>query len=116
MQPGLLGATIIVFTIIAVFEIGTVLIKKRQSKLCFYKFYKDKLEYRDTCFRKKIKEIKYSDFKEIRYNQGYIQSKFNVGEIYISTNSKNFFNRFLILKLVPNVEENYEKIVKIFNT
>lgn len=84
--------------------------------MCVYKFYKDKLEYRDTYFRKKTKEVNYSDFKEIRYSQRFIQSKFNLGEIYISTNSKNLFNRFLILKLIPDVEENYEKIVKLFNT
>lgn len=115
MQKGLLIPTIIVFAMVSIFEITSTLIRKKLSKSCFYKFYADKLVYRDTYFRKKTKEVNYTEFKEIRYNQGYIQSKFNLGEIYISTNSKNLFNRFLILKLVPDVEENYEKITKIFN-
>lgn len=116
MQQGLLIPTIIVVAIISIFEVISTLIKKNLSKSCYYKFYKDKLIYRDTYFRKKAKEVSYSNFKEIRYLQGFIQSKFNLGEIYISTNSKNLFNRFLILKLIPDVEENYEKITKIFNT
>lgn len=116
MQQGLLIPTIIVFAMISMFEIISTLIRRKLSKSCFYKFYEDRLVYRDTYFRKKAKEVDYKSFKEIRYNQGFIQSRFNIGEIYISTNSKNFFNRFLILKLIPDVEENYEKITKIFNT
>lgn len=115
MQKGLLIPTIIVFAIISIFEITVTLIKRNLNKFCFYKFYEDKLIYRDTYFRKTEKEINYADFKEIRYNQSFTQSKFNIGDIYIYTNSKNIFNRIIILKLIPNVEENYEKITKIFN-
>lgn len=65
--------------------------------------------------RKKIREIKYTEVKEVRYNQSFLQSRFNLGDIYIQTNNKNIFKRVVVLKFVTNVEKEYERIVKIFN-
>lgn len=44
-----------------------------------------------------------------------MQSKFNIGELWILTNNKNFFKKILMFKSIPNIEQEYEKIVKIFN-
>lgn len=107
----------IIATIIAVVLVTVItLLKSKRNKKYFYRFYTDKLIYRNTFFSKKTKEINYNEFKEVRYNQSFLQSKFNLGEIYILTNNKNFFKRILALKSIPNVEKNYEKIVKLFNT
>ena len=115
-QQGMLIPALIVFGIMAAIQVGITLIRKKQSKKFFYKFYQDRLVYRDTYFLNKIKEVSYTEFKEIKYYQGFVQSKFNVGQIYIITNSKNIFKNSIELKLIPNLEENYEKIIEIFNT
>lgn len=104
-----------VFCIFLVGAIICLVIKNKVNKGYYYKFYKDRLEYKNTLFSKKSKELKYEDFKEIRYNQGYIQSKFNLGELLILTNNKNFFKRVFIFKSIPDIKDNYEKITKIFN-
>ncbi len=109
----------LVNTVIAsIFVIITVVIiiflKSKRNNKYFYRFYSDRFTYIDTFWGRKAKVVKYSDFKEVRYNQGYLQSKFNVGEIYILTNRKNLFDRILLLKSIPDVEKNYEKILKIF--
>lgn len=107
----------IIATIIAVVLVTVItLLKSKRNKKYFYRFYKDKLVYKNTYFGNKVKEVNYNEFKEIRYNQTFIQSKFNLGEIYILTNNKNIFKKILTLKSIPNVEKNYEKIVEMFNT
>lgn len=108
---------VIIATIIAVVLVTVItLLKSKRNKKYFYRFYKDKLVYKNTYFGNKVKEVNYNEFKEIRYNQTFIQSKFNLGEIYILTNNKNIFKKILTLKSIPNVEKNYEKIVEMFNT
>lgn len=92
-----------------------ILLKKGRNKKYFYRFYADRLVYRDRFFTNKTREIMYSDFKEVRYNQGLLQSRFHLGELYILTNNRNFLNKIVHLKNVPNVEKNYEKIVELFN-
>lgn len=107
---------VIIATIIAVIIVTLIIIlKSKRNKKYFYRFYKDKLVYKNTYFGNKTKELNYNEFKEIRYNQTFIQSKFNLGEIYILTNTKNIFKKILTLKSIPNVEKNYERIVKLFN-
>lgn len=108
---------VIIATIIAAILVTLIIIlKSKRNKKYFYKFYTNKLVYKNTYFGNKAKEVNYNEFKEIRYNQTFIQSKFNLGEIYILTNNKNIFKKILTLKSIPNVEKNYERIVKLFNT
>lgn len=93
-----------------------IFLKSKRNKAYFYRFYTDKFAYCDTFFKNKVKEVDYQTFKEIRYNQSFWQSKFNLGEIYILTDNKNIFKKIITLKCVPNVVENYEKIIKLFNS
>lgn len=107
----------IVATLLAIAIVAVVItLKKKRNEKYFYRFYTDKFIYHDTFFKNKNKEANYQDFKEIRYNQSFWQSKFNLGEIYILTNNKNIFKRIITIKAVPDVEKNYEEIVKLFNT
>lgn len=106
---------IIVFFIFLICSCIGLFINKKSYEKYYYRFYKNRLEYCNSFFWKKVIEVKYEDFKEIKYNQGYMQSKFNQGELWILTNNKNFFKKILMFKSIPNVEQEYEKIVKIFN-
>ncbi len=108
-------SAIAVFVITLIASIVVLILKRKVNEKYYYRFFSDRLEYRDTFFNKKKKIIKYEDFKEIRYNQGYMQSKFNLGELWILTRNKNFFKRIVIFKSIPNVEKEYKKITEIFN-
>lgn len=103
------------FIITLIASIVVLLLKRKVSEKYYYRFYTDRLEYRDAFFNKNEKVIRYEDFKEIRYNQGFMQSKFNVGELWIITRNKNFFKRIVIFKSIPNVEKEYKQIIEIFN-
>ncbi len=92
-----------------------LVLKRKINDKYYYRFFSDRLEYRDTFFNKNKKVIKYEEFKEIRYNQGFIQSKFNLGELWILTRNKSFFKKVVIFKSIPNVEKEYGRITEIFN-
>lgn len=109
-------SAIAVFIITLIGSIVVLVIKRKVNYQYYYKFFSDRLEYRDTFFNKNKKVIKYEDFKEIRYNQGFIQSKFNLGELWILTRNKSFFKKVVIFKTIPNVEKEYKRIIGIFNS
>lgn len=114
-QQGMLKNVIITGIVALVLYLAFLRFKIKRNKKCFYRFYNDKLVYCNTYFIRKIKQIKYSEMKEIRYSQGFIQSKFNLGEIYILTNG-NILNKIINFNNIPNVKKNYEKILSLFNT
>ena len=109
-------ACIVVFLIMTVIQLFILVFKIKRNKAHFYRFYDDKLVYQNKFFGKKSEELEYNEFKEIRYMQGFMQSRFNIGDIYINTRSKNVFNKIFIISSIPDVEKNYQKIVKLFNT
>ena len=116
MQPAMTKNIIIISIALVIICVIVMLLKSRRNKLYFYKFYPDRFKYRNTYFGNKVKEIKYKEIKEVRYNQTFLQSKFNLGELCIITNDKNILKRILFLKSIPNVQKNYERIVNLFNT
>ena len=103
-------SAIAVFIITLIGSIVVLVIKRKVNYQYYYRFFSDRLEYRDTFFNKNKKVIKYEDFKEIRYNQGFIQSKFNLGELWILTTNKSFFKKVVIFKPIPNIIKNYWNI------
>lgn len=80
-------------------------------KKFYYKFYKNKLVYHNSMWRKNPREVSYEDLKEIRYNQSFIQNKFNTGEIYIHMG----IYRMITLSYIENVEKQYDDLCKLFN-
>lgn len=106
----------IISGIIILLIFGTfVVLKCARNKKYFYKFYTDKFTCSNRFFSNKIKEIRYENIKDIRYSQGFLQSKFNLGEIYIETKHTPVFMKITALKNVPNVKKNFEKISEIVN-
>lgn len=114
--PNMLFKTISTAVIIAIFVFCfTALRRKHHNRLYFYRFYPDRLIYRDTFFNKKVKEIKYKNIKDIKYSQSFLQVFFKLGEITIITNDKNIMKKVIYLKLIPNVEKNYKRIEEVLN-
>lgn len=114
-QPNMIKNIVITAIAIIMIALIILLFKSKCSKSFFYEFYPDRLKYKDTYFSKKVKELKYSEITEIRYNQTFLQSKFNLGEIDFLTSSKNIFKKVVSLTSVSNVKEKYERIVELFN-
>lgn len=74
-------------------------------------FYSTKLIYERVLFLKKRKvEISYSDIKQISYNQTRFEKIFNIGTIYIKTNSKNILERNIYIDSIKNVKKVFETI------
>lgn len=115
-QPKMLFNTICAtIVLILIFLCFLLLRRKHYNRLYFYRFYSDRLRYRDRYFSKKIKEIKYKNIKEIKYNQTFTQSRFKIGEITLITNDKNLLKKVVFLKAIPNVEKNFERIGEILD-
>ncbi len=116
MQPAMKKNIIIISIALIMICVIVMLLKSKRNKSYFYRFCSDRFEYFNTYFGNKVKEIKYEEIKEVRYNQTFLQSKFNLGEIIIITNDKHILKKMLFLQSIPNVQKNYERIVNLFNT
>ena len=78
-----------------------------------FKFYKTKLIYEYTFFKKESKIIKYKDIKEVTYSQTFWERIFNLGQIQIKTNSGNIFNNGIDIDCIEDVEKVFDDIKKI---
>lgn len=93
-----------------VFLILSTIYNKLKYNANVYKFYDDKIIYKDSFINKETKRIKYSDIKEVRVNQMFLQIPFRLGTIVISTNSGKFFDNGILIFGVKNLNETYQKI------
>lgn len=101
-------------TALLVFILGWAIyfgVNNAKHKKFYYRFYKNKLVYHNSIWRKKPREVSYEELKEIRYNQTFMQNKFNTGEIYIHMG----ICRMIILSYIENVEKQYDDLCKLFN-
>ncbi|MDR0979264.1 MAG: PH domain-containing protein [Lachnospiraceae bacterium] len=87
---------------------------KIKYKKYYYRFYENKLLYRNSLWTRKGSEIPYSEIKEIKYFQGFTQKRFNIGDMQIATFSMNIFKKIIFIQFVENPKETYEKITQIF--
>ena len=90
-----------------------MLIKKMKIESYVFKFYKTKLIYEYTFFKKESKIIKYKDIKEVTYSQTFWERIFNLGQIQIKTNSGNIFNNGIDIDCIEDVEKVFDDIKKI---
>lgn len=77
--------------------------------------YKTKLVITRGIFKKKVKEIPYSEIEEISYTQGNMNKVFNNGNVVIKRNTRNLLERTVIIEAVKNVSEVFDKIKEIYN-
>lgn len=106
---------LVMVVIYIVFIILSTIYNKLKYNANVYKFYDDKVIYTDSFINKESKRIKYSDIKEIRINQMFLQIPFKLGTIVISTNSGKFFDNGILIFGVKNVNEVYQKIEDIID-
>lgn len=90
-----------------------MLIKKMKIESYVFKFYKTKLIYEYTFFKKESKIIKYKDIKEVTYSQTFWERIFNLGQVQIKTNSGNIFNNGIDIDCIEDVEKVFDDIKKI---
>lgn len=77
--------------------------------------YRTKLEISKGFFKKKVKEIPYSEIEEISYKQGNMNRLFKNGTIAIKRNTHNIMEKNTYIEAVANIEEVFEKIKEIYN-
>lgn len=115
IKANLLLQYLVMAGIYIIFLIGSTIYNKLKYNSNVYKFYEDKVIYTDSFINKETKRIKYSDIKEIRINQMFLQMPFKLGTIVISTNSGKFFDNGILIFGVKNVNEVYKKIGDILD-
>ena len=76
--------------------------------------YNTKLVYTKGKFKKKTKEISFSEIEEISYRQGSMQKPFNIGSIIINKKTKNIINKIIIIDSVKDVDTVFENIKNVF--
>lgn len=106
---------LIIAIVYMVFLVGSTIYNKLKYDANTYSFYKDKVIYTDSFFHKEQKEIKYTDIKEIRYNQLFLQIPFKIGDITLSTNSGKFLDNGIHIWGVKDIQNEYQKLIKILD-
>lgn len=76
--------------------------------------YNSKLVYVHGRFKKKIKEIPYSEIEEMFYNQGNMQKMFNVGTIVIKRRTRNILEKFTYIESIKNIDQVFGQMQEIF--
>lgn len=76
--------------------------------------YSYKLTYTKGVFRKKTKQISFSEIEDISYQQGSIQKPFNVGTIIIKKKTRNILDKFIMIESVKDVGKVFENIKNAF--
>lgn len=104
------GITIIV--IYLAYLIGITIYKVKAYKSSEYKFFKDKLIYNNK-INPEFVELKYTDLQEIKWSQTFFQGLFKMGILIIKTNNKKLTKRYILIRNVKDVSEQYDKIVEI---
>ena len=69
-----------------------------------------KINEKIVFFKKREIEISYSDIKRISYNKTRFEKIFNLGTIYIKSNTKNILDRNIYIDSVRDVEKVFETI------
>ena len=115
-RPNMLLTTILsaIIIFIGIF-IYIALSRKHNNRYYYYRFYPDRLVYRNSFLNKKVKEIMYKDIKDVRYSRTFWQTIFKIGDITIITKDKTVMKKIRFLKLIPDVEKNYNRIENLLN-
>lgn len=101
---------ILLFTLLGI----KLIIKKRIAvgTKCF--FYEKKVVYTfDFLFIHRKKVLKYSEIKDITYNQKKIQKKFGLGSINVFSKKSGFIFNGFIIEDVANIDEVVKKLVQL---
>ena len=112
---GLWKYVVIAACLFVIYEICYLIYLKFSISAVSCTMYRTKLNITRGIFRKKVKEIPYSEIEEISYTQGNMNKVFNNGNIVIKRNTRNLMERTVCIEAVKNVEDVFEKIKEIYN-
>ena len=65
-------------------------------------------------FKKRSREIPYTEVEEVFYTQGNMEKLFGLGTIVIKRRTRNIIDRNIYIESVPNVKEVFGKIEEVF--
>jgi membrane protein YdbS with pleckstrin-like domain len=111
-----MGINFVVLASLAIFVLIYIIYlvyTKRKYKKYYYRFYENKLVYRNSLWSRKGVEIPYTDIKEIKYFQGFTQKRFGIGDLQIITFGMNIFKKMIFMQFIENPKETYEELTNI---
>ena len=109
----LIGYGVAILVVYIVYLIINAVYNKIKYRNSYYKFYSDKLVYNNKIKDDNEKEVKYTEFTQIKYGQTFLQTVFKLGTIMIYTNNKNLTQKIIFINGVKDVKVVYEKILKV---
>ena len=109
----LIGYGVAILVVYIVYLIINAVYNKIKYRNSYYKFYNDKLIYNNKIKDDNEKEVKYTEFTQIKYGQTFLQTVFKLGTIMIYTNNKKLTQKIIFINGVKDVKVVYEKILKV---
>ena len=109
----LIGYGVAISVVYIVYLIINAVYNKIKYRNSYYKFYNDKLIYNNKIKDDNEKEVKYTEFTQIKYGQTFLQTVFKLGTIMIYTNNKKLTQKIIFINGVKDVKVVYEKILKV---
>lgn len=109
----LIGYGVEILVVYIVYLIINAVYNKIKYRNSYYKFYNDKLIYNNKIKDDNEKEVKYTEFTQIKYGQTFLQTVFKLGTIMIYTNNKKLTQKIIFINGVKDVKVVYEKILKV---
>ena len=97
------------------YEICYLLYLKGSISRVICTMYSTKMVISRGIFKKKVKEIPYSEIEEISYKQGNMNRLFKNGTIVIKRDTHNIMEKNTYIEAVKDVDEVFEKIKEIYN-
>lgn len=105
---------LLIAVIFSVFGIGYLIYLKAKINSGICTLYQTKLVFQYGIFRKKVKEIPYSEIDEIYYRLGNAQQLCKVGTIVVKKKTMNLLDKFVYIESVKNIETVFGKIEEVF--
>ena len=106
---------VIIMLLILIKTIVSIIVQSVQYKHISYKFFKDHMVYEDDFLNQRVKNIDYSNIKELEIRRTVLDRILGFGVIIIYTNAENKRNNGMVIYGIKNPDEMYTKINKIVN-
>lgn len=106
---------VIIMLLILIKTIVSIIVQSVQYKHISYKFFKDHMIYEDDFLNQRVKNIDYSNIKELEIRRTVLDRILGFGVIIIYTNAENKRNNGMVIYGIKNPDEMYTKINKIVN-
>ena len=112
-KTGLLIGYLVFLFIYFIYLVISNILRKKRYQVSYFDFYEDKLVYQNKRKKQQKKKLSYRRIESIKYRQLVLQRFFNRGDLLIKIKDKGWFQDCIFIYSVPDVLNEYKKIVQV---